>query len=118
MSGRRMYAKLKICDSKGRRLKQHHHVKLDKEFRRDSEVWITFLPNSHASVLCCPFVDLNKFQTSTEPDFFMDASGKLGYGSYFRGCWACGLWNEAFLKKNRPSIEYLELYALCVGIMT
>ena len=33
---RRMYAKLKICDSKGRRLRQHHHVKLDKEFRRDS----------------------------------------------------------------------------------
>ena len=51
--------------------------------------------------------------------FFTDASGshKLGYGCIFKDNWTFGTWGEDFIKKDKPSIEYLELYAVAVAIV-
>ena len=44
-----MYNKLTWMDNKGMRLKQYHHVKLDKEFIDDCRVWLGFMNNAHSS---------------------------------------------------------------------
>ena len=88
---RRMYAKVAgVIDSKNGKLKQHHHVWLDKEFRSDCQMWIQFLEQASCKQLCRPFTDLHKFETSVEIDFTTDASGKIGFGCYFDGRWCYG----------------------------
>ena len=114
---RRMYAKINLSDSKGRKLRDHHHVKIDQEFKNDYTVWISFLQDRETKTLCRPFIDLNKFETSETLQFYSDASGKIGFGAIFNKKWLFGLWNQQFLRK-KPSIEYLELYALCCGVIT
>ena len=58
------------------------------------------------------------FITSKQICFYTDASGKIGYGCFFNGKWAFREWDKVFLRKAKPSIEYLELFALTVGILT
>ena len=113
-----MYSKLKIRDKAGRRLKQHHHVNLGSEFRSDCDIWTIFLKNASAKVLCRPFLDIEAFVTSAELNFYTDASGKIRYGCFFDGRWTFGYWNKTFLLICKPSIEFLELYALCAGVLT
>ena len=116
---RRMYNKLKLTDKKGRKLKQHHHVYLDKQFREDCTIWLQFLDECHSKqrILYRPFMDLDRFTTSENLDFYTDASGIVGYGCFFDGLWTCGTWSEEFLAME-PSIEFLELFALCAAILT
>ena len=69
---RRMYAKFsEIVNINGApksandyKWKQHHHVKLDKEFKLDCTVWLRFLSSEICSVVCRPMVDLQKMDTS------------------------------------------------------
>ena len=82
---RRMYAKASVYQ-KGRKLKQHHHVWLDLEFKFDCEVWCFFCDIS----LCRPMIDLDKAQKTTiELNFSSDASAnvKLGFGAVFENDW-------------------------------
>ena len=99
-------------------LKQHHHVSLDREFRNDCEVWKLFL--LHQSAVCRPFLDLDHEVLVTTLGFFTDASrGKnLGFGCYYNLEWVFGQWEPNFIDTCKPSIAYLELFALCVGIFT
>ena len=58
---RRMYAKFSgsnLLDNKGRSLKPHHHVKLDREFRLDCALWEYFLQDLDSMIW--PFVDLDE----------------------------------------------------------
>ena len=63
---------------------------------------------------------LGPVKTSTEICFYSDASAseKLGYGCIFNTKWIRGNWNTSFILENKPSIEYLELFALTAGILT
>ena len=112
-----MYAKLKITDKSGNKLKPHYHVNLGKEFKTDCKVWMEFLSSSDENVLCRPFLDLEMFKTLQELNFYTDALGKIGYGCFFNGSWTCGHWSSKLLAME-PSIEFLELFALCVAIIT
>ena len=49
---RKMYLKLKLCDNKGNRLKQYHHIKLDTEFLQDCKVWTNFLDHTNSEKIC------------------------------------------------------------------
>ena len=70
---RRMYAKFSKFATIGRQgkfrvesiLKQHHHVKLDREFKDDCRMWVQFLESNPDTAgetstytTCRPFVDL------------------------------------------------------------
>ena len=105
-------------DKKGRKLKDHHHITLDQEFRLDAEMWLEFLINSDKQEMCRPFVDQDIFSTSHTLNFYTDASGVIGFGCIFNNSWTFGTWEKSFLKTCKLSIEYLELFALCVGIFT
>ena len=113
---RSMYAK--FSGPNVQKLKPHHHIKLDKEFRWDCSMWENFLLNINAVVR--PFIDLNSSITAETLNFYSDASAnaQLGFGVIFGDEWTFGKWEENFVDECKPSIEFLELFTLCVGIYT
>ena len=117
---RGMYAKLKVTNNKGDKLKQYHHVSLGKEFLSDCEIWKEFLTNSTCVARNCrPYVDVNLYEEATNLDFYTDASlnGKLGCGGVFKNRWFILTWPSGFVENYHPSIAYLELYALVMGVL-
>ena len=118
---RGMYSKLKITDARGQMLKQHHHVWLKKDFVQDCKVWQYFLQHANKVQLCrqfCEFQD-NSSVTFKTLDIYLDASlnASLGFGAIFQNKWIVGQWPQKFVKTYKPSIEFLELYALAMALM-
>ena len=117
---RRLYAKTThtYLTKEGKPLRAHHHVNLDVEFRNDCAAWTTFLEAGNKAGLCRPFVDVEKFAYANAIEFFTDSSRgeDKGFGCIFGRRWAFGQWEHGFIKNYEPSIEYLELYALCMGV--
>ena len=70
----RMYAKFSnIIDGNGNKIvsgkfKPHHHIKVDKEFKLDCQVWIGFLNSQERqrTGICRPFIDFTKNVTSAQ----------------------------------------------------
>ena len=48
----------------------------------------------------------------------MDASANpdLGWGAWYDQEWMCQKWDKDFLDQNKPSIDFLELYAVVVVV--
>ena len=105
-----------VCD----KLKPHHHVKLDPEFKFDCLIWEIFLTNYRNQAVCRPMVDLLKVNSASELMFYSDASAnpRLGFGAIFGKNWLFAQWSNGFVEQNWPSIEYLELYALSAAVLT
>ena len=128
---RRMYAKyskvLNIdesstsMNSREYKLKQFHHVRLDAEFKADCITWLNFLQGDLAKIVNRPMVDLfGLVRTATDVVFCSDASANklLGFGCIFNRRWIQAFWPKNFIQDQKPSIEYLELFALMAGILT
>ena len=117
----RMYSKLTNLSTRNNKiLKPFHHVTLDAEFLNDCRMWEMFL-NMKEKVLCRPFLDILGAQSAETLNFYTDASGsnsKGGFGCFFDGRWSFHKLENNFIKNSQPSIEYLELYALCIGVFT
>ena len=109
---RRMYAPYNNLN-----MKPYHHIRLSQEFRDDCRMWQYFLDNFEMAAMCRTFVDCANTQYAHDLDFYTDSSGAIGYGCSFNDRWIQGYWNKSFLINKKPSIQFLELYALCVGIM-
>ena len=62
-------------------------------------------------------MDFSKFIIANEVDLYSDASGKLGMGDLCRSKWMYQMWPQAFFTKCKPSIEFLELYAITAGVL-
>ena len=114
---RRMYAKFSFAK---KNLKQYHHITLEKEFKEDCRIWKQFLDNNENQSISRPFIDLDLSFNATELRFYMDASAirSLGFGCIFDEEWCFKQWEPGFIQQMNPSIEFLELYALCIGIFT
>ena len=117
---RRMYSKFAGMDGNEAKLKQHHHIKLDEEFKSNAKMWLTFLDINMMAIVARPFTDVNLVEISTELNFFSDASlrADFGFGARFDGNWIFHQWPANFIKGKKPSIEYAELYALCIAVFT
>ena len=65
-------------------------------------------------------IDLDMFTSSKQLLFYTGASAgkELGFGCIFGNHWTYGKWKKGFIEDDKPSIEFLELYALCAGILT
>ena len=65
-------------------------------------------------------VDLQQITSAKKLNFYSDASANnnLGFGAVFDNCWLYARWEDGYIEKNKPSIEYLELFALSVAIIT
>ena len=109
---RRLYPK-----GKHNLLKPHHHLRITQEMKLDLSMWLQFLSNQAA--FCRPFMDFNKFWSAKEIDMYSDAANHrlLGMGAVCQNSWMIQQWDEAFIKKFNPTIQYLELYALVAGVL-
>ena len=127
---RRMYAKyLVLWDKKCKKTKleakfkykPYHHIKLDAEFKADCKIWLEFLSHENLkSVVNRPMIDIDIFTTSKEICFYSDASAvkNLGFGCIYNKRWIFSKWEDDYVEKFKPGIEFLELFALCAGILT
>ena len=106
---RRLYVKNSV---KGKTLQPHHHIKITEEHRLDLMVWKQFLTTP--DVYYRPFMESRSWNAQ-EIDMYSDASGnfKLGYCGQE---WTWGQWDFSFCQEHNPSIEYLELFAMLVGV--
>ena len=95
-------------------LQPHHHVYLILEIRADLEMWLQFL--SHQTAYCRPFLDYHLKTSSVELDLYTDASSTLGCGGYYKNEWFQAEWGDEH-PEIKPSINYLELYAVTVAII-
>ena len=112
---RRIYAKFSLRNP---RLKQHHHVSVDSEFRFDCEIWRFFLPNHRNEAVCRPMVDLDTVTYARELQFTSNASGTLGMGATYNDLWLFAQWEVGYVKTYAPSIEYLELLGVAAAVLT
>ena len=98
----------------------HHHVSIDREFKFDCQIWKTFLVHYSDIAVCCPMVDLDATITAHELFFYSDVSASevLGLGAVFNKHWLFARWENNYIKHCKPSIEYLELYALVAALLT
>ena len=71
---------------------------------------------SHPAIFSRPFTDFSRSNNVIDINMFTDASGSIGCGGYCDDEWFSQLWDVNFLNTCRPSIEYLELYAVTVAI--
>ena len=119
---RNMYYKLKIRDKQGTMLRSYHHVKVDSDFKSDAEIWIKFLDIAATDVrqLCRPFVDFSQLTHADLLDFYTDSSlnPDFGMGVVFGDRWCYLKWGREFILQEKPSIEFLELFALVAGVIT
>ena len=117
-----MYRKLTTKNQAGQPLKAHHHVYLNLQFILDCRVWLAFLQNSANFCLCQPYIDLDGPESVSYQltDFHSDTSKNksLGIGTVFDSRWLYGSWPQGFIELHDPSIEFLELYALTVAVIT
>ena len=115
-----MYKKLSLRDSKGKLLKKYHQVRLSKDFIQDCTVWLKFLLDEENTKLCRPFVDFYGSEVGKVLFFYSDASRNplLGMGAIFNNRWLYAQWPKGFVEKYNRSIEYLELYALTIALLT
>ena len=111
---RRLY--VKNTTKEGKMLKAHHHIKITQEHRLDLLVWKEFL--THPDCFYRPFMESVSWNAD-ELDMYSDASGNyaLGFGAFCGAEWTFGQWDKVFCLANKPSIEYLELFAVLVGVL-
>ena len=109
---RRLYSvTCKISD------KPHYHVRLPSDVKKDLQLWKFFLNQQQA--VARPFTDFSIIFTAQEIDMFTDSSANplLGCGGYCGSSWFERQWNQEFIIKYRPSINFLELYAVTVAVV-
>ena len=97
-------------------LKPHHHIQVNAEIKKDLTMWEEFL--NHPMAYCRPFLDFESVLKVDEVAMTSDAakSDKLGFAAVCQDSWTYGSW-DGFVKKFDPSIEYLELYGVLVGVL-
>ena len=97
-------------------LKQHHHVRLTSENLQDLRMWKQFL--THPSAYFRSFMDFTRVWTAEEVKFFTDASknSSLGCGGWSDTDYYYTQWDSDFILQHDPSIAYLELHAVTVGV--
>ena len=114
--GRAFTRRLYAC-AETTKIKPHHHMPVNREMKLDLEVWLKFLDKPQA--FARPFFDFASNLTSKEIDMFSDSSRNkfLGCGGYCGTSWFMCKWDEDFIESRNPSINYLELYAVTVGVV-
>ena len=65
-------------------------------------------------------IDLSDEVTADVLKFYSDASAskEKGFGCILDDQWIYGKWGSDFISKEKLTIEYLELFAMCAGLLT
>ena len=102
----------------GPQMKPHYHIRLSNDMKEDVKVWLHLL--NHPSVYSRPFIDYSTTLSAQEIDMYSDATLNydLGFAAYCQNSWLAGRWDKQFMEKFKPSIQFVELYALTAGVLT
>ena len=79
-------------------------------------MWQAFL-NSNKKGICRPFIDLDTVLDAKVLDFYTDAAKGhlLGVGGMYNKKWIFAQWEPGYIEAYNPSIEYLELFGICLA---
>ena len=102
-----MYAK--FIGAKDISLRGYHHVCLDGEFKKDCNVWKSFLQDCDGTGIARPFIDFYSDDVSAEVKFLLSdamANSSLGFGVIFNTSWLCQCWNKVSLIKLTPPSNF------------
>ena len=103
--------------SKFKGMKQYHHAKVDTKIQLDLKMWQTFFKKYES--ISRPFMNFNTKLKVDTMNWYTDTSGNLdlGCGGHFNDQrWFMRHCDKQFMMRNTSSIEYLELYALMLGV--
>ena len=115
---RRMYTKFSNTGIM-EKLKPYHHIRLGSEFKQDCQVWLQFLQLNIKNSVSRPYIDVfTPAETANQIMFHSDATANpnLGFEAIFEHTYLYNKWEPGFVLKENPNIEFLELYALCMGV--
>ena len=90
-----------------------HHIRLNKEFFKDLDMWKVFLANWNGRSF---FLESSPTPTA-DLELYTDAAGSIGFGGYLQGKWFQGRW-PPHMRLNREqgiSIEWQELFPIVVA---
>ena len=98
-------------------LKPNHHIKVKGEIRMDLEAWAEFLETPQ--IYGRPFFQFNDQRNAKTLNWYTDATANasLGMGGICGSDWFIYQWDEDFIIANKPSINYLELFALVTSVL-
>ena len=90
-----------------------HHIRLNKEFFKDLNMWQAFLTGWNGR----SFFLGSMVTPSPELELFTDAASTVGFGGYFNGKWFQGRWLPHMLlsREKGISIEWQELFPIVVA---
>ena len=90
-----------------------HHIRLNKEFFRDLDMWKVFLSKWNGRSL---FLE-STINPAPDLELYTDAAGSVGFGGYFQGKWFQGHWPPHMLldRERGISIEWQELFPIVVA---
>ena len=96
--------------------KPNHHLYVTKEIKADLKAWLAFLQTP--DIYNRPFFDYDDQVKSEYLMFATDASANplLGAGGVCNESWFILQWEEIFMINHTPSINFLELYAVTIGV--
>ena len=87
----------------------HHFIRLNKEVKKDLNLWLSFLANFNGRSF---FID-DKWLSSNNLNLSTDASGALGFGAIFGKHWCYGKWPDNWANLN---IAILEFYPIVLSL--
>ena len=90
-----------------------HHIRLNKEFSRDIQMWKVFLAQWNGRSF---FLD-SWVTSSPDLQLYTDAASTIGFGGFFNGKWFQGRWPRHLLinKTKGISIEWQELFPIVLA---
>ena len=97
-----------------RGVKNHfHHIRLNKEFSRDIQMWKVFIAQWNGRSF---FLD-SRVTSSRDLQLYTDAASTIGFGGFFNGKWFQGRWPPNLLinKSKGISIEWQELFPIVIA---
>ncbi|XP_060079761.1 uncharacterized protein LOC132559161 [Ylistrum balloti] len=93
----------------------YHHLRVTAEIREDLKMWLRFFKTFNGISV---FID-QFWTTNSDMEHFTDSSAKKGngFGAYFNGSWAYGVWPELWFELGYTrDITVLEFFPLVVAV--
>lgn len=98
-------------------VKQHHHIKVDRDVKEDLKLWKGFLTTTYG--VCRPFMDFSDKLLAKEIDLYSDASSNYGWGCTYKNFWCYSAWTRADKERydnGLSNIQIMELLAFTVAV--
>ena len=90
---------------------QHHRIRVTNGMKKDLLMWHQFLQVHNGRSMILP----RQWADSDELELFTDASGSIGFGAFFQGHWAHGVW-PAHWGPPMLDITFKELYPIVLSV--